>query len=802
MLKNYFKIAVRNLIRKSGYSLINISGLAVGLSCCLLLALYITDERSYDRFHQQAKDIYRVNVTYEYGGSSAKMYNTPTALLPGILREFSEVKTGVRLFDVSIFSPVVVQYEQEKHQEKKFLYADSSFFDVFSFELIKGNPSTALAQPNAVVVTESVAKKYFGDADPMGKIVKINNAQDFQVTGVVEDLPHNSHFHFDFLASFASLNAAGSETWYSANYATYIVFENAANRQKLEKEISAFVAGQLGEEFASSGYSFSYDLMPITDIHLYSDVQAEMEPQGSIKNIYIFTVIGVLILLIACINYMNLSTARSADRAREVGMRKVMGAFKKQLFYQFMGESVIITLLATAISIALVGAVLGSFNTFTGKALTIGHLLSYPILPGLLLIIVVVSLLAGAYPALSLASFQPGDVLKGSFKRSSKGNFLRKILVVVQFSISIFLIIGTLVIYKQLNFMRDKKLGYDKENMLVISTDKEVNKNFERIKQQLELRTDVVGVSIASENPANINGGYSIHVEGMEGEKTLSVNAVTVDKDFVSNLGMELLEGKDFTEADVERSTREDFNTREYSFLVNEELVKQILLTPGGIVGRRAMLNGRKGVVAGVLKDFHFSSLKNKINPLVLFIEPSQYNEILVKINPVDMEQTLAGVSAVWAEQVPHRPFDYRFLDQEYQKLYDNELRLGDIFTMFASLAIIIACLGLFGLVAFTVEQRTKEIGIRKVLGATIASLFLLVSRDFAKLVIIAFLITAPLAYYGMSQWLAGFEFKVTIGFLPVFLAVAMALLLSLITISYQSVKAAMMNPVDTLRNE
>ena len=265
---------------------------------------------------------------------------------------------------------------------------------------------------------------------------------------------------------------------------------------------------------------------------------------------------------------------------------------------------------------------------------------------------------------------------------------------------------------------------------------------------------------------------------------------------------MELLEGKDFTEADVERSTREDFNTRGYSFLVNEELVKQILLTPGGIVGRRAMLNGRKGVVAGVLKDFHFSSLKNKINPLVLFIEPSQYNEILVKINPVDMEQTLAGVSAVWAEQVPHRPFDYRFLDQEYQKLYDNELRLGDIFTMFASLAIIIACLGLFGLVAFTVEQRTKEIGIRKVLGATIASLFLLVSRDFAKLVIIAFLITAPLAYYGMSQWLAGFEFKVTIGFLPVFLAVAMALLLSLITISYQSVKAAMMNPVDTLRNE
>ncbi|UII32363.1 ABC transporter permease [Fulvivirga ulvae] len=802
MFKNYFKIAVRNLINKSGYSFINIFGLAVGLSCCLLLVLYITDERSYDRFHEQSENIYRVNATYEYGGSSAKMYNTPTALLPGILREFSEVKTGTRLFDVSIFSPVVVQYNLQKFQEKKFFYADSTFFNVFSFEMIQGNPSTALVQPNSLVITESAAKKYFGDTNPMGKVLKINNTQDFQVTGVVEDTPNNSHFHFDFLASFYSLNASKSETWYSANYATYIVFENTASQHKLEKEITTFVTAQLGEEFASSGYSFSYDLMPITDIHLYSDVQAEMEPQGSIENVYIFTVIGILILLIACINYMNLATARSADRAREVGMRKVMGAFKKQLFYQFMGESVIITLLATAISIVIVSMVLGPFNAFTGKTLTTDHLLAPNILTGLSAIVIVVSLLAGAYPALSLASFQPGDVLKGSFRRSAKGNLLRKMLVVVQFSISIFLIIGTLVIYKQLNFMRDKKLGYNKENVLVISTDKEVNKNFERIKQQLEAKPDVLGVSIVSENPANINGGYSIHVEGMEGEKTLSVNAVTVDKDFVSNLGMEMIEGKPFTEADTERSTREDSNDREYSFLVNEELARQILLSPEDIVGRRAMLNGRNGIVKGVLSDFHFSSLKNKINPLVLFIEPAQYNEILIRIKPADMERTLASVGALWAELVPHRPFDYRFLDQEYQKLYDNELRLGDIFTLFASLAIIIACLGLFGLVAFTVEQRTKEIGIRKVLGATIANLFLLVSTDFTRLVLLAFLITAPLAYYAMSQWLSDFEYRVTVGLLPVLVAIFLALLLSLITISYQSVKAALMNPVDTLRNE
>lgn len=672
MLKNYFKIAVRNLINRSGYALINIFGLAVGLSCCLLLVLYVFDERSYDRFHDGAEHIYRVNTTYQYEGASGKMYNTTTALLPGVLKEFSEIKTGTRLFDVSMFSPVVVQHDNEKYQEKKFLYADSTFFDVFSHELLQGNPKTALIQPNSLVLTESTAKKYFGEADPMGKLLRVNNSKDFQVTGVVKDIPHNTHFHFDFLASFSSLSASKSEVWGSANYATYVVFENADIKAKLEKEITEFVARQLGEEFTTAGYSLSYDLMPITDIHLYSDVESEFEPQGSIKNVYIFTIIGILILVIACINYMNLATARSADRAREVGMRKVLGAYKKQLFYQFMGESIIITLLAAVISLFIVSAVLGPFNAFTGKALTMADLFSGNILFGLFVIVVLVSLLAGAYPSLSLASFQPGDVLKGSFKRSSKGNFLRKLLVVVQFSISIFLIIGTLVIYKQLNFMRDKKLGYDKENILVIPTDHEVNKNFTRIKEQLEKRPDVVGVSIASENPANINGGYTIYVEGMDKERTLSVNAVTVDKDFASNLGMELLQGADFTEADVERSTKEGVDAREHSFLVNEQLVRQVLMTPEDIIGRKAALNGRTGRIVGVLKDFHFSSLKNKINPLVLFIEPAQYNEILVKIKPDNLNETLASLGEQWSTLIPHRPFDYHFLDQEYQRLYEK----------------------------------------------------------------------------------------------------------------------------------
>ena len=802
MLTNYFKIAVRNLLKRFGYSFINIFGLAVGIACCLLLSIYIIDEQSYDKFHKNADNIYRINTVYNYGGTSGKMYNTPTALLPSILREFSEVKTGTRLFDVSIFSPVVVQRDDKQFQERDFLYADSAFFDVFSFPLMKGDPDKALAVPNSVVLTESATKKYFGDEDPMGKVLKINNSRDYQVTGVVKDVPHNSHFHFDFIASFNSLAASKEETWGSANYATYIVFDNPANKSKLEEGISKMALKQIGEDFTKAGNSLAFDLMPITAIHLYSDIPNEFEPQGDIKSIYIFGLIGLLILIIGCINYMNLATARSADRAREVGMRKVLGAYRKQLFYQFMGESLIITTVSTILAFMIVSFVLAPFNVFAGKFFSVDSLFSGTIMLGAVSTIIIVSLLAGAYPALSLSSHQPGSVLKGSFKRSAKGSILRKLLVVVQFSISIFLIIGTLVIYKQLNYMRDKELGYNKENVLIVPTDREVNKAFATIKSQFERRADVVGVSIGSENPSNINGGYSIHVQGMESGQTLSVNAVTVDKDFVSNMGIQLISGKNFTEADVARSTKEKYEDREYGFIVNRQLLKEIMLDPEEAVGLKAALNGRQGKIVGVVGDFHFSSLKNKINPLVLFIEPAQYNEIFIRIKPDRLNQTLAELGDEWKALVPHRPFDYRFLDQEYDALYKSELKLGNIFTLFAVLAIMIACLGLLGLVAFTVEQRTKEIGIRKVLGATIASLFLLISKDFTRLVVVAFFIAAPAGYYLMTEWLSAFEYKVSVGAVPVAAAIAITLVLSLVTISFQSIKAALMNPVDTLRNE
>ncbi|MEQ9168292.1 MAG: ABC transporter permease, partial [Fulvivirga sp.] len=449
MLKNYIKIAFRNLVRRIGYTSINVFGLAVGISCCLLIGIYVLDEMSYDKFHTNADNIYRVNINYSMGGTSQSMYVTPTALLPTMRREFNEVVSGTRIFDVAMFSPEVVSLNDASFQEERFFYADSTFFDVFSFELKEGVKEKALVDPNSVILTESMVAKYFGDNDALGEVIKVGQTE-YKVTGVLKDIPDNSHLKFDFLASFSSLRASKGETWWSANYATYVLLNDNANISKIEDGIENVVREALGEVFQNDD-RISFDLFPMTDIHLRSKLSTEMQTQGDIKYIYIITLIGFLILVIACINYMNLATARSMDRAREVGMRKVLGAAKRQLFNQFMGESVIVTTLAAVIALVIINIALLPFNNLTGKTLTTADILDPVILSGLVSIIILVAFLAGAYPALSISSLLPGNVLKGTFKRSKTGGLLRKVLVVVQFSISILLIIGTMVIYKQLN---------------------------------------------------------------------------------------------------------------------------------------------------------------------------------------------------------------------------------------------------------------------------------------------------------------------------------------------------------------
>ncbi len=797
MLKNYIIIALRNLKRQMGYALINIFGLAIGLTCCMLIGIYVIHELSYDEFHTQADNIFRANVTYSTTGGSRKSYTTPTALLPNLRREFNEVTTGTRVFNISMFSPVVVQKDDAKYQEERFFYADSTFFDVFSFEIVSGNPEKALAKPMSVMLTESSVSKYFNDEDPLGKVVKVDGT-DYTITGILADIPDNSHIKFDFLASFSSRKASRQEIWSSANYATYVVLSNADTRYKLEEGMNELVMKQLGDLMGETQISF--DLMALRDIHLRSDTDWEMQPQGDIRYIYIISIVGLLILVIACINYMNLATARSIERAREVGMRKVLGAVRKQVFHQFMGESVIITTISMIIALILVNMSIGAFNQLTGKALSLGDVFSSQLIAGLIVTFVLVSFLAGAYPALSLSSFAPGDVLKGSFKRSKSGIWMRKALVIVQFSISIFLIIGTLVIYQQLNYMRNKKLGYNKENVLVLPTDNVVNKNFATIKTELEQRDDVVAVSIASESPTDIGGGYSLSVPGYFDD--LGVRAITVGTDFLGTMQMELVSGRNFNDSDYAMATREKRQERQYSFIVNRELIKTLMVDEGSILGQKINLNGRQGEIIGVVDDFHFTSLHTKISSLVLFIEPWQFHKIFIRVKSQDLQKTILAVEDRWKEIVPDRPFVFDFLDDEYDAMYRGEMRLSNVFTTFAVLAIVIACLGLFGLVSFAVQQRTKEIGVRKVMGASVASLFFLVSKDFSRLVLIAFLIAGPLGYWLMDQWLNDFEYRITIGFLPIVFSIFCALLVAFLTVSYQSMKAATVNPAEILRNE
>lgn len=799
MLKNYIKIAFRNLVRRIGYTSINVFGLAVGISCCLLIGIYVLDEMSYDKFHNNADNIYRVNINYSMGGTSQSMYVTPTALLPTMKREFNEVVSGTRIFDVAMFSPQVVSLNDASFQEERFFYADSTFFDVFSFELKEGVKEKALVDPNSVILTESMVAKYFGDNDALGEVIKVGQTE-YKVTGVLKDIPDNSHLKFDFLASFSSLRASKSETWWSANYATYVLLNDNTNLAKIEDGLEKVVREALGEVFKDDD-RISFDLFPMTDIHLRSKLSTEMQTQGDIKYIYIITLIGFLILVIACINYMNLATARSMDRAREVGMRKVLGAAKRQLFNQFMGESVIVTTLAAVIALVIINITLLPFNNLTGKTLTTTDILDPVILLGLVSIIILVAFLAGAYPALSISSLQPGNVLKGTFKRSKTGGLLRKVLVVVQFSISILLIIGTMVIYKQLNFMQNKKLGYSKDNVLVLPTDRQVNQNFQSIKSALEQRADVGGVSMASESPTEINGGYGIEIQGVEAPNSNTV-ALTVDQEFTTNMEMEIIHGREFTEADTKLATLDSIELRQYAFIVNEMLLNQLMISPENALGRNAKVSGRSGQIVGVVKDFHFASLHRKINPLVLFIEPAQYNKLFIKLKSDNVSQSLSEIESVWKQIVPERPFVYSFMDEDYDALYRSEQRLGSIFIVFATLAIIIGCLGLLGLVSFTVQQRNKEIGVRKVLGASVSSIFILISEDFGKLILVAFVVSAPIGYYLMSDWLGGFEYRTVVGVVPIVSSMIITILVAIATISYNSISAATTNPVTTLRNE
>ncbi len=796
MLKNYLLVALRSLRKHLTYSVINVTGLGLGLATCLLLVTWIRHEMSYDRFHTHAENIYRGSMHYSFGGQTSKTSVSPTALLPA-LQKFPEVENGVRLYNPSYYNPYIVRVDDKLFQEGKFYFADSTFFQVLTFPLIQGNPDKALTLPKSVVLTEKIARKYFGDSDPIGKILLVNNRHEYTVTGLMKDVPDNSLLQFDFMASFSSLPAATETQWWSANYQTFFLLKPGADIHALAQKTNDLVKKELASELTSPGDYVKYDFLPMTDIYLRSEVN-EYEKTGSIQYVYIFAAIAFLVLVIAYINYVNLATAKAADRAKEVGIRKVVGAVKKQLLLQFLSESIVITFLAFVAAFLLAEFALPFFNSLTGKQFSPAIFFDPTFLFATVTGVLIIALTAGAYPAFAITSFKPVNILKGNFKASAKGIWLRRSLVVFQFSVSIILVVGTLVIIKQLDFIQNRRLGYEKENVLILPQDRKTGEVFSQLRTELIKSGKVSYVGRATESPTKIGGGYGLNIEGGS-EHGMITTAMSADVDFVPAMGMELIAGRNFTEADFTKVASDTV----FSFILNETALKELSLTPEKAIGTKMSLSGRKGEIIGVVKDFHFASLHEKINPLVLFDEEDALSYIFVKLNAGDFNQSLATIEKICANIIPHRPFEYKFLDEQYQAMYSNEQRMGKICSVFATLTIIIACLGLLGLVAFAASQKTKEIGIRKVLGATSSSIVFLITQDYTRLVLISIVLAIPLAYHMLETfWLGSFVYRTDIGIWPFVSAAIGCMIIAFGTASFQALKAAFINPSETLRNE
>lgn len=793
MFKNYLKIAFRNIRKYKGYSLINILGLAVGIAVCVLIFRYVQHELSYDEFHTKSDRIFR--VTLDHPRSHIAL--TPSMISPSLQRLFPEVETGVRLFDVGRFQPAVISYEDRVFEERKVVYADSTLFQVFDFNLLSGNSETALTQPHTTVITREMASKYFGNENPMAKTIKINGTE-YEVTGVMENIPSNSHFTFDFFLSMSTRNGWGQlsdDTWKAANFFTYMLIDEGASIQELQQKVNAL----LEERFQDDEFIASLDiiLQPLTDIHLYSQTDGDIAPQGDIRYVWAASAIAILILIIACINYMNLATARSARRSREVGIRKVLGSDRRSLMAQFYGESAFLTLLALAVTIILVELFLPWFNRLAGQQLSVDYssLGIWGLLGALALL---VTLVAGSYPALMLSSFKPSEVLKGG--RMGKGSArLRKYLVVFQFAASIFLIISTIGIYRQINYIQNKELGYKQDNVLVLTAYQDVEDRFETLQSELMKLPEVMGASMTSETPTSIRAGYGPDVEGLEEGPNFIINALRVTPEFTSTMNIEVVAGRAFTDGDFTRANQQE--NPEYALLVNEATAAHFGLEPEELVGRQASIGGGSGPIVGVVKDFHYASLHRPIEPLFIFPRAG-FNKLLISLNTSDIQQSIHNTREVWSRLFPAYPFEYEFLDQEYQALYQQETRAGNVFFSFAMLAIFIACLGLVGLASYMVERRTREIGVRKVLGASVGHILTLFSKDFVGLVMLGFLCALPFSWYLIRNWLQDFAYRIDMGIGIFLLAGVVALAVALATVSWQALRAANIDPVESLRSE
>ncbi|MGB2908839.1 MAG: ABC transporter permease [Candidatus Aminicenantaceae bacterium] len=797
MINSYLKIAFRNMRRHKAYSLINITGLAVGMACCLIIFLYVRDELSYDLMHEKADRIYRLVDSFDVEGDLSRYFALSSApFAPALKRDFPYVEDAVRFM---LGRRRMVTYGDMKLYEDGLIFADASLFNIFTIPLIMGEPDTALEAPNALVISERIADKYFGREEPLNKTLKINE-QEFLVTGIMREMPRNSHFHADMFASMKTLEQIPSvqeryfQSWARHEFYTYLLLREGYSGKKLEEQLPGFIEKYAAQQIQTIlGGTLSSRLQPLKSIHLHSNLQHEISPNSDIKYVTIFSVIAVFILLIACVNFMNLATARSAGRAKEVGLRKVVGANRHQIIVQFLGEALLFTFIAVLISLILLVLALPAFNTLTGKSLDLENLRSLALLGLVIFILFFVGISSGSYPAFIISRYQPAAVLRRTERTGSGRSLLRKGLVIFQFSISITLIVATAVVLDQLDFLRNRKLGFDKEHVVVVPIqDNSLRKNYEAVKADLMQNPDIVSATITIGVPGGIVAGDAIQLVTDEGNKTLTVRMIYTDHDYIKTMGMEIVQGRDFS--------REMSTDIDQAFIINEAAVRTLQLEEP--LNTRFEWDKKQGRVIGVVKDFQFQSLKEEINPLVIHIWTSNTYVFALRIRSDDIPSSLAYIENKWKELDPGHPFEYSFLDETFDQIYRSEEKLGQIFTVFSALAICIASLGLFGLALFMAQQRTKEIGIRKVLGASIGKIFLLLSREFALLVLIANLVAWPFAYVLMRHWLQNFAYRVSIQPWIFLSSAAAALFIALLTISFQVLKAAFADPVDSLRYE
>lgn len=809
MIFNYFKIAIRNLLKYRFISFINLFGLTVGLVCCLLITIFILNELSYDRYNKNADRIYRVTRSFNNQDGVVSLNLSTIAppfgyYLPG---DFPEIKKMTRLLENDA---TPMKYKEKIFNEKSSFFADENFFDVFTVKILKGNPATALSDPYCAMLTEETAKKYFGDEDPMNKVIRYNSQFDFKVTGVYKAFPPNAHMHPGMLLSFNTLKDTvvygekNLETnWGNNSFFTFLLMPENFSSEKMIARFPAFIDKRMDPRVYNGrtpSKLTKLGLQKLTDIHLYSHTDFEAEPNGDISRVYIFSAIALFILLIACINYMNLSTARSALRAREIGIRKVIGARKKELIAQFLGESVLICWAAILLAGGLTFLALPWINKISGQELSMNSLFQWKIIVPLLITPFVVGIISGIYPALFMSSFQPVKTLKGLFKAGGGNISFRKALVVSQFAISIILIITTVIVFQQLHYIQTKSLGFDKERVVTMGYTSEVNKQYEAFRTDILRNTAFKDMTRSSRIPTGrlLDNMNSFTLNGDSSRPvTTDIKFVSTDYDFVSTFGIPVVSGRFFSR---------DFGSDTASFVINESAVKALgWKDAANAVGKNFKYGNQSGHIIGVINDFNFESMHQAIVPMVLVMFPaSQYyfNNLSIKIAGNNISSALAYMNNIWKKFFPETPLDYTFLDEHFDKLYQSEQKQATLFTVFACVAIFIACLGLFGLSAFAISQRIKEIGVRKILGANVSGIVGLLSKDFLKLVAVAALLAFPIAWYAMNNWLKDFAYRIHIQWWVFIVAGIIAALIAFLTVSFQAIRAALSNPVKSLRTE